>query len=914
MAGLAQTHELPDSLCQALVMNSSYSLRLVQFGQAQQPHTLRAGAGHDGKPLVLHAQSGMRFQLLETQTLQAPVKLRIERQGQDLLLTLPEGDPGAPDVVIKGYFDAQDVAVMGRSNAGDWRVYDNGSPLSPGQDNGISIASLHEGQAGVASLATPPGEGWFEGEKGWVLAGIGAVALVAGTASLGGKSSGTDASADTDKIKAYAGHSQTATAPSVTDYEKAGIKNVDVNNVAAINSAVAITPLDMAVSDNVQKVVDSYMKVLSEANGVSPDASPDADPSVADYQNLGVLLGAQQGNANALALLNDVIKGISTDGCDSATELKAIVAVVQKVMNVAAGLAPASPLTTDDLLLLGLNQSQLDAVHAKDNLSAIISAIGASADDGSAVSSVSKLQTLMAAYDKVFTEANGSTLDADVLSNPTAADFSAIGATIGRGATSPTALAMLDQVIGGLQHADVDTVGEINAIAATLDKVSAIAAASTGDTSAPTLSATELSKLGLSGFSSTGANNQAVADLLSAAVRDLEPSDVDTLPKLQSVVSLEVLRVWAKDSAVTKTALTPSADDYINIGAQRTNVNGEAIAISASDVTALNSFADNLTDTQLDSAAHVQQLAASLFKLLNEANGTSADGNAAINPSAADYATLGVAGHAGGANEDLHAPAAQLLTDVVSTKTSDQVDTPTELNLLSSAVDHVLDVAAGTASPSTLKLEQFSALGVTGVTASNLATVGSLVQATADDGSGVDTLAQLQSVISLARVEHFADDANVSAGGSNENGLPTLADYAAVGASLGSIGTVPASNLLVLMNEAVGAKSSANVDTAAKVEAIEEAVTKVMGLAAIDKTSGASDAASAAVGGFTVSDLSELGLDVSLLTTSSVSDTVLAHRLADVRNHIVYSDNTGLGVEHLTQLQAFINAAAVIVS
>ncbi|MBW8828426.1 MAG: hypothetical protein JF606_03135 [Burkholderiales bacterium] len=894
-------------------MTSSYSLRLVQFGQAQQPHTLRAGAGHEGKPLVLRAQSGMRFQLVETQTLQAPVKLRIERQGQDLLLTLPEGDPGAPDVVIKGYFDAQDVAVMGRSSAGDWRVYDNGSPLSPGQDNGISVASLHDGQAGVASLATPPGEGWFEGEKGWVLAGIGAVGLVAGTASLG-KSSGSDASADIDRIKAYAGHSQTATAPAVSDYEKAGIKNVDVNNLAAINSAVAVTPLDMAVIDNVQKVVDSYVKVLTEANSASPDASPDADPSVADYQNLGVLLGAQQGNANALALLNDVVKGINTDGCDSVTELKAIVAVVQKVMNVAAGLAPASALTTDDLLLLGLNQAQLDAVHAKDNLSAIISAIGATADDGSAVSSVSKLQTLMAAYDKVLTESNGSTLDADVLSNPAASDFSAIGANIGRAATTATALSMLDQVIGGLQHADVDTVGEINAIAAALDKVSAIAAASTADTSAPTLSATELSKLGLSGFSSTGANNQAVADLLSATVRDLEPSDVDTLPELQSLASLEVLRVWAKDAAVTKTAQLPTADDYTGLGAQRTNVNGVPIALAASDVTALNSFADNLSDAQLDSADHVQHLAASLFKLLNEANGTSADGNAAVNPSAADYVTLGVAGHAGGANEALHAPAAQLLTDVVATKTSDQVDTPTELNVLSSAVDHVLDVAAGTAAPSTLNLEQFSALGVTGLTASNLATVGNLVHATADDGSGVDTLAQLQSVISLARVERFADDANVSAGGSNENGLPTLADYAAVGATLGSIGTVPASNLLVLMNEAVGAKSSANVDTAAKVQAMQEAVTKVMQLAAIDKTSGASDADSVAVGGFSASDLSQLGLDVSLLTTSNVSDTVLAHRLTDVRNHIVYSDNTGLGVEHLNQLQAFINAAAVIVS
>lgn len=897
-------------------MNPTYSLRLLQYGQMQPPYTLRAGMGHEGKPLTLQAQSGMRFQLTETKTLQAPAKLHIERQGQDLLITLPEGNPAAPDLVITGYFDAQDVAVMGRNSAGDWQIYDNTERLWLAQDKGITPASLSQGQATTAALSSSAGESWFDGEKGWVMVGVGTAALVAGVASLNhDPNTSTDTASGLDAIKAYANSSTSAQAPSLRDYQKAGVDGVEPNTLEAINSAIAASPLDLSVGANVQKVVDAYRTILGEANGASADATPDSDPTVTDYHQLGVLLGAQQDNPNALALLNDAVGQLNADACDTVAELKAIVTVVQKLMNIASGLAPASALTTADLLLLGLSQAQLDETHAADNLSAIVSAIGATADNGSDIASVAQLHALMSAYDKVLTEANGSTVaDVDVLSNPTAADFAALDANIGKAAKSTTALTMLNQVIGELQRADVDSINEINALAATLDTVSSRAAQTADNSTDVTFSATALSKLGLTGFASTGANNQAVADLLSDTVRDLRPMDVDTLPELQALVSMEVLRVWARDAAPTKSAAIPSADDYIDMGVVRSDASANTVVVSASDATALNSFADKLADAQLDSLSEVKQLAGSLFKLLNEANGSEADNNTTTNPLATDYAILGVNGHAGHSTDALNSAAARLLTDVVATKTNTQVDTPTELNTLSASVDHVLDVAAGTAPTSTLGLTDFSTLGVTGASTGNLTTVANRLQATADDGSGADTLAELQALVSLARIQRYADDTNVNSGGSNEGGLPSLADYAAAGAALGSVATVPASNLLILVNEAVAAKTGAAVDTTTEVQAIQAAATKVMQLAAIDKTSGASDADSAAVGGFTVSDLSQLGLDVSLLTSTSFSSTVLSHRLTDVRNRIVYSDNTGLSVEHLSQLQTFINATAVIVT
>lgn len=746
-------------------MTSKYSVRIVQYGQTQPAIDLQARAGKEGKALVLQAQSGMRFHLLETLSQTAPTRLRIARKGADLLLTLPEGDPSAPDLVIKGYFDAQDVAVMGRSSAGEWRVYDNTGWSSSSLANGISAASMVDGQESVAGLSTPPGDGWFDGEKGWLWLGAGTLALVAGAAAAGGgDKSETSEPTAFDKIKAFANRTPNAATPTVSDYANAGIQGVDANNVAAVNSALTTTPLDMSAQQNVQRVADSFNRILGEANGSAADATPDADPTADDYQNLGVLLGSQQTNANALALLNDVIKGLVSESGDSVTELRAIVAAVNKVMTIAAGVTPASALTTDDLLLMGFSQQQLDAVHAKDNLTAIVSAIGATSDDGSDVSSVAQLQTLMAAYDKILTEANGSTPDADVTGNPTAADFTAIGSNVGQAATSTSALTMLVDVVGGLQRADVDTVAEINAIAATLDKVAVIAARPSGDT-AMTLSAVELSRLGLSGFSSTGANNQAVADLLSVAVRDSEPADVDTLAELQTLVSLQVLRVWASDSAVTKTAALPTAEDYARIGVRRDDVAGVAVPLSASDVATLNSFVDNLTDANLDTLGEIQQVGAALFRVLNEANGVAADGNTAINPAAADYVALGISGHAGNATDALHTSAARLLSDVLPTKTTTQVDTPPELNSLAAAVDHVMDVASG-APVAALTLNDLSSLGITGATTTNLAVVANSIQATADDGSAVDTLAELQALVNSVRNAGFVKPGAVEQVGS----------------------------------------------------------------------------------------------------------------------------------------------------
>ncbi len=202
--------------------------------------------------------------------------------------------------------------------------------------------------------------------------------------------------------------------------------------------------------------------------------------------------------------------------------------------------------------------------------------------------------------------------------------------------------------------------------------------------------------------------------LVSVAVRDSEPSDVDTLAELQALVSLQVLRVWASDTAPIKTAAVPTADDYERVGVRRTDATGTAVALTAADVAALNSFVDGRSDVNLDSfGGEVQRLATAAFNVLNEANGANPDADTGINPTGADFATLGVPGVAGDAAAVLHTPAARLLADVVSTRNVTQLDTLEELNGLASAVDGVTNVASG-ASGSSLTLSDMSLLGISG--------------------------------------------------------------------------------------------------------------------------------------------------------------------------------------------------------
>jgi hypothetical protein len=137
-----------------------------------------------------------------------------------------------------------------------------------------------------------------------------------------------------------------------------------------------------------------------------------------------------------------------------------------------------------------------------------------------------------------------------------------------------------------------------------------------------------------------------------------------------------------------------------------------------------------IVGTSADTTAEVQALVDAYNKILAEANGTTADATPA-DPTAADYAAIG----AGIGSAATDAEALGLLNDAIGAQTSTGVDTVAEINALAATADKVMNAAAGD-SPTPNDAE-LTALGITGVTAGNLAAILAAIAATANDGSGV---------------------------------------------------------------------------------------------------------------------------------------------------------------------------------
>lgn len=83
----------------------------------------------------------------------------------------------------------------------------------------------------------------------------------------------------------------TLTSPSAEQYAAAGVVDVTPNNLGAVNSALNSALVNGSAADTVEKVqgiVNAYKAILAEANGSASDATPNVDPSAAQYAAVGV--------------------------------------------------------------------------------------------------------------------------------------------------------------------------------------------------------------------------------------------------------------------------------------------------------------------------------------------------------------------------------------------------------------------------------------------------------------------------------------------------------------------------------------------------------------------------------------------------------------------------------------------------
>jgi hypothetical protein len=377
------------------------------------------------------------------------------------------------------------------------------------------------------------------------------------------------------------------------------------------------------------------------------------------------------------------------------------------------------------------------------------------------VDTKAKLQVVVDAYAKILAEANGLTTDATPGMDPVADDYAAIGAVIGLAKTNTHALRLLNDVIGpvsavmGLSAKDVDTVAKVNALAAVVDKVMAAAAggaAAVGAAGAAGAALTE-SDFYLLGFANTGAgainkvNLSAVVNAIGSAGGQ---SAVDTLSELGAVVgAAATIASYADDS----TASMPSLATYGALG----------VALGITPYLAMNSAVDALTPDKVASKSQLTAIAASYSKIMNEANGALDDADSSVNPSAADFALIGasIGLAATGASGGVDRPsfALQLLDDAIAGLSIAQVDSVSKINALALVVDKLEGLAAlalGAAapypvsSPAALSMADLSLLGVNTALANTALEQQAIVQAvidSADSGSGIRTILQLQAIV-----------------------------------------------------------------------------------------------------------------------------------------------------------------------
>jgi len=182
-------------------------------------------------------------------------------------------------------------------------------------------------------------------------------------------------------------------------FADAGISGVTAGNLRSIKDALATPGIGAAqvrTQSAIQAVVDTYNAIRTAADG-SPSAS-DADIAgltSSQYAAIGLdaTWVAMLGDVQNLKLLNDAVSGRSVTAVDTVNELNNLARIVKAIQDVAAGTDPTHltpALTVADFIALGIQGV------SNGNLKAVLTGIGAAADDGSASDTIAQLDAIVA--------------------------------------------------------------------------------------------------------------------------------------------------------------------------------------------------------------------------------------------------------------------------------------------------------------------------------------------------------------------------------------------------------------------------------------------------------------------------------------------------------------------------------------
>ena len=226
------------------------------------------------------------------------------------------------------------------------------------------------------------------------------------------------------------------------------------------------------------------------------------------------------------------------------------------------------------------------------------------------------------------------------------------------------------------------------------------------------------------------ASTSLINDYINSIVNGntTQESTINTQAKIQGLISI-VDKIAALAAGGTP-ALAET--DFATIG---------ITGVTASNLAIVNSYINSTADdgTGIDTLSEIQALANAVVKTTLLSDGTLGNGTAS-NLTNTDITALGLAATINDTEE------LKLFNEVLDKASASSVDTASKVANIASIVDNIATLAAGGTVTPALAETDFATIGITGVNASNLATVLSLIPATANDGTGIDTLSEIQRI------------------------------------------------------------------------------------------------------------------------------------------------------------------------
>ena len=704
---------------------------------------------------------------------------------------------------------------------------------------------------------------------------------------------GTDDVSTDDRIQALAnaaaavlaGANNGTPAPTLAQLTLLGQTNVNVNNLAAVQAAIANKPgtdvdSQAELSAVIANAITAYNSAVADIQAFAQANSSTTNivgtpPSLATYVAAGVTgvtsaAGAAVGPTNNLAAINDALATATVDQSKTANAplIQGIVNAYNKVFALAdGGTAAGSALRADEFALLGLNIGA--AATDTENLALLNSILDKQTANG--VDTIAEIENLARIANAIQTTAAGGTPSTAL----TAADLTLIGLT---GVTTASNLAA---VLGAIKAkaddgSQTSSLQDLQSLATTaITSMGIITAYADNASSNPAPTPQNYSDIGVTGLGLTGQPSVATLNTVLADA-DITSLNVNTPAGVQSIVDAYQVIV-NNATAGTNTVADASRTDYSAIGINRID--------AAEEVSLLGNVIDRKTPTQVDTVAKIQDLADAVQHVM--------DGNA----TQAELETLGVTGVSPANLKAVQAALAlandatdlDTLAHLQTVVTNAITDYTTAVNAISQYAQTTPSTTVGTAP----NIDQYKKAGVTGVSdgssnsggspqGDNLAAINSALATLSIDSAQANTQPLIQDIVNAYnKVFALAD------GGTAAGTALTAPELGKLGATTAAAITDPEN--LALLNSILDSQASTDINTVAKIENLARIANAIQAVAAT--ATGVTYTTS-----LTVADLNLIGL-------SGVNDNNIQAFLNAVRDQ----NDSGSATDALSELITIFN-------